>query len=72
MTKIRKVVKRQYYMKTEYKNTETGEPKTKYKRKYEQIAYLVQFPKSLNVTNLLGKELTFEKKEDTIIIKPKI
>ena len=59
-------------MKTEYNNSETGEHKTKYKSKYEQIVYLVQFPKNINVTSLLGKELTFEKKEDTIIIKPKL
>jgi hypothetical protein len=71
LTKIRKIVKRQYYLKTEYKNAETGEPKTKYKRTYEQTVYLVQFPKHINVIDLLGKELTFEKKGETIIIKPK-
>ncbi len=71
MTRVRKVVKRQYYMKTEYKNSETGENKKKYKRMYNRVVYLVQFPKNLDVTNLLDKELSFEKKGDTIIIRPK-
>lgn len=71
MTKVRKVVKRQYYMKTEYQNSETGEPRTKYKRRYDRVVYLVQFPKNIDVVNLLGKDLTFERSGDTIIIKPK-
>ena len=71
MTKMRKVVKRQYYMKTEYKNSETGEPKIKYKRRYDRVVYLVQFPKNLDVVDFLGKDLTFERNGDTITIKPK-
>ena len=69
MTRIRKVVKKQYYMKIIYQNSKTSEPKTKYKRKYERIVYMLQFPKSFNVTDFLDKELAFEKKDGTIIIR---
>ena len=70
MTRIRRVVKRQYYLKTRYRNS-TGKPKTKYKRRYDRVVYVVQFPKNLDVTNLLGRELVFERKGDTITIRPK-
>lgn len=69
MTKIRKVVKRQNYIKTQYKDPATKELKVKYKRRYERLAYLVQFPKSLDITDLLGKELTFEYKIQPFFLK---
>lgn len=72
MTRIQKVVKRQYYLKTQYRNSTTGEPKTKYKRRYDRVVYLVQFPKGLDVTDLLGKELVFEKRGDVISIRPRL
>lgn len=71
MTKVRKVVKRQYYMKTQYQNSNTGELKTKYKRRYNHVVYMIQFPKNLDVTDLLGKELLFEKKGTEITIRPR-
>ncbi|MDQ1280674.1 MAG: hypothetical protein QG670_1937 [Thermoproteota archaeon] len=71
MTKIRKVVKKQYYMRSRYSDSKTGEVKTKYKRQYEVTVYVVQFPQSLDVTDLLGKELVFERKNRNIIIIPK-
>lgn len=70
MTKIRRVHKRQYYMKTQYKNS-TGESKTKYKRKYDCVVYLVQFPKSFDVSDLAGTEVVFERKGNTITLRPK-
>lgn len=71
MTEIRRVIKRQYYMRSQYRNSTTGETKTKYKRKYMRVVYVVQFPKGLDVTDLLGRELAFERTGDSIIIRPK-
>ena len=71
MTKIRKVVKKNYYMKTQYQNSKTGEAKTKYKRKYDCIVYMLQFPKDFDVSDLADMEVAFERREDTITMKPK-
>lgn len=71
MTKIREVRKRQYYLKTQYRNSKTGEPRTKYKRKYDCIVYVVQFPKGFDVSDLAGIEVAFERKGNTITIRPK-
>lgn len=69
MTKIRRVVKNQYYMKTKYRNSTMCKQKTKYKRKYDYVFYMVQFPKGFDVTDLLERELAFKREGDKIIIK---
>jgi len=70
MTRIRRVVKRQYYLKTQYRNS-TGRSETKYKRRYDRVVYVVQFPKGFDITDLMGRELAFERKGDTIAIRPR-
>lgn len=71
MTKIRRDVKNSYYMKTKYQNSKTGEPKTKYKRIYGYVVYMVQFPKGFEVSDLADMEVAFERRGDTITIRPK-
>ena len=63
MTKIRRIVKKQYYLKT----MEGG--KASYKKTYDRLVYVLQFPSSFNVSDLAGRPLRFSRRGDTITIK---
>ena len=63
MTRIRKVVKKQYYLKT------VGGDKRSYKRTYDRIVYVLQFPSRFNVSDLAGRPLKFSRKGNTITIE---
>ena len=63
MTSIRKVVKKQYYLKT------MGRGKPLYKKTYDRVVYVLQFPSRFDVSDLAGRPLRFSRRGDTITIK---
>ena len=64
MTSIRRVVKKQYYLKT------IGGNKPSYKRTYDRVVHVLQFPSNFAVSDLVGRPLKFSRKGATIKIEP--
>jgi len=63
LTKIRKIVKKQYYLKT------MSGDKPSYKRTYERVVCMLQFPSHFDVSDLAGRPLKFSRKGNTITIE---
>jgi hypothetical protein len=59
------VVRRQYYHKYEHKG------KTAYKSRYAVSGYRLEFPADSDVSDLVDKELEFERVGDEVRLRPK-
>jgi hypothetical protein len=65
MTAIRRVVRKQYYHKYQHLG------KSAYKGRYERVRYRLEFPFDLDVSDLVDKELEFERVGDEVRLRPK-
>ena len=64
LTSIRRVVKKQYYLKTALGD------KRSYKRTYDRAVYVLQFPSRFDVSDMVGRPLRFSRRGDMIKIEP--
>ncbi|MEM3737533.1 MAG: hypothetical protein QXJ75_05570 [Candidatus Bathyarchaeia archaeon] len=67
--KIRRRIVRQYYQRFQRVDPATGKVEVGYKRRYVRVVYEVRFPKGLDVSDLVGKEIEFTRRDGEIIIR---
>ncbi len=70
MTKIRRVRVTQYYLKFTKRDPRTSEEKVAYKRRYVRYVFVLSFPKTFDVEDLVNREMDFRRNGDEIVIRP--
>ena len=56
------------YLKHEHTDPKTGRPKANYKKVYRQPVYYICFPSGFPVSDLVGREVSFTRNGNKIIL----